>query len=72
MLKRFPNQLFTDNWRAIIKREPGWETTLIQGDLSVVGQALSPCGYRLKVRIVDFSRRPGGLPGDIGMTLSWA
>ena len=24
--------------------------------------------YRLKVEIVDF---PGGMPGDVGMTLKW-
>ena len=29
---------------------------------------LRPRGYKLKVQIVDF---PDGLPGDIGMTLSW-
>jgi hypothetical protein len=28
-----------------------------------------PRGYKLKVQIVDFS---GGVPGDIGMTLSWS
>ena len=28
-----------------------------------------PRGYKLKVQIADF---PGGLPGDIGMTPSWA
>jgi hypothetical protein len=26
-------------------------------------------GYRLRVQIVDF---PKGMPGDVGMTLSWA
>jgi hypothetical protein len=29
---------------------------------------LRPRGYKLKAQIVDF---PGGLPGDIGMTLNW-
>jgi len=28
----------------------------------------STCGYKLKVQIIDF---PGGMPGDIGMSLSW-
>ena len=32
------------------------------------GKHLRPRGYKLKVQIVDF---PDGLPGDIGMTLSW-
>jgi putative tryptophan/tyrosine transport system substrate-binding protein len=29
---------------------------------------MRPRGYRLKMQVVDF---PGGIPGDIGITLSW-
>jgi hypothetical protein len=29
---------------------------------------MRPRGYRLKMQIVDF---PEGMPGDIGITLSW-
>jgi hypothetical protein len=31
-------------------------------------QHLRPLGYKLKVQIVDF---PGGMPGDVGITLKW-
>jgi len=68
---RFPNQLCTDKGRAINQQEPGWEETLI-GEPREMYQFwhkhLRPRGYKLKAQIVDF---PGGLPGDIGMTLNW-
>jgi len=31
-------------------------------------QYLQPRGYKLRFQIVDF---PNGMPGDIGVTLSW-
>jgi hypothetical protein len=69
---RFPNQLCTDRGRAINQGEPGWEATLtgLPKELHAFWQKyLRPRGYKLKVQIVDF---PGGMPGDIGMTLSWS
>lgn len=30
---------------------------------------LQPRGYKIKFQIVDF---PGGVPGDVGITLKWA
>ena len=68
---RFPNQLCTDRGRAINQMEPGWENTLTGLPKELVEfwrQHLKPHGYKLKVQIVDF---PGGMPGDVGMTLSW-
>ena len=68
---RFPNQLCTDNGRAINQREPGWENTLTGAPKEIYqfwDKYFRPRGYKLKVQIVDF---PGGLPGDIGMTVSW-
>jgi hypothetical protein len=68
---RFPNQLFTDRGRAINQQEPGWENTLtgLPKELYQFWQKyLRERGYKLKVQIVDF---PGGMPGEIGMTLSW-
>jgi hypothetical protein len=68
---RFPNELFTDRGRAINQTEPGWETTLtgLPKELHQFWQKyLQPRGYRLRFQIVDW---PGGLPGDIGITLSW-
>jgi hypothetical protein len=69
---RFPNQLCTDKGRAINQQEPGWEKTLTGSPKEIYQlwqQHFRPRGYKLKVQIVDF---PGGLPGDIGMSLSWA
>jgi hypothetical protein len=68
---RFPNQLCTDRGRAINQMEPGWEDTLTglpKELLEFWRKHLKDRGYKLRVQIVDF---PGGVPGDVGMTLSW-
>jgi len=68
---RFPNQLCTDKGRAINQQEPGWEKTLTGSPKEIYElwvKYFRPRGYKLTVQVVDF---PGGLPGDIGMTLSW-
>jgi hypothetical protein len=68
---RFPNRLCTDKGRAINQQEPGWESTLT-GLPKEIHQLWAKYfrsrGYKLKVEVVDF---PGGMPGDIGMTLKW-
>src|SRR6516165_12356457 len=69
---RFPNLLCTDKGRAINQQEPGWEKTLTGVPKEIYQlweKYFRPRGYRLRVQIVDF---PHGMPGDIGMTLSWA
>jgi hypothetical protein len=68
---RFPNQMCTDKGRAINQQEPGWEKTLTGVPKEIYDlwhKYFRPRGYKLKVQIVDF---PGGMPGDVGMTLSW-
>jgi hypothetical protein len=68
---RFPNQLCTDRGRAINQMEPGWEDTLTglpRELLEFWRKHLKDRGYKLRVQIVDF---PGGVPGDVGMILSW-
>ena len=68
---RFPNVLCTDRGRAINQQEPGWEKTLtgVPKELYEFWQEhLKPRGYKLKLQIVDF---PGGVPGDIGISLGW-
>jgi hypothetical protein len=68
---RFPNQLCTDRGRAINQQEPGWENTLTGLPKELFHfwkQYLQPRGYKLRFQIVDFS---GGIPGDVGVTLSW-
>jgi hypothetical protein len=68
---RFPNQLCTDRGRAINQQEPGWEQTLTgvpKEIYQVWHKHFRPRGYRLRVQIIDF---PGGMPGDIAMSLCW-
>ena len=68
---RFPNSLCTDRGRAINQMEAGWENTLT-GMAKEIYQLwadyLQPRGYRIRYQVIDFS---GGVPGDIGITVSW-
>jgi hypothetical protein len=68
---RFPNTLCTDKGRAINQMEPGWEKTLTgipKEIFQLWTDYLKPRGYRIAYQIIDF---PGGVPGDIGITISW-
>jgi hypothetical protein len=70
-IDRFPNGLFTDRGRAINQAEPGWENTLtgIPKEIYLFWKAhLQPRGYKIRYQIIDF---PGGMPGDVGVILSW-
>jgi hypothetical protein len=68
---RFPNSLCTDHGRAINQMEKGWEKTLTgipKEIFQLWSDYLQPRGYRIRYQIVDF---PGGVPGDISVTISW-
>ena len=68
---RFPNAMCTDHGRAINQAEPGWEKTLTglpKEMYQLWYDHLREKGYKLRYQIIDF---PGGMPGDIGITLSW-
>lgn len=68
---RFPNTLCTDRGRAINQMEKGWESTLTgipKEIFQLWSDYLQPRGYRIRYQVVDFS---GGVPGDIGVTISW-
>jgi hypothetical protein len=68
---RFPNTLCTDRGRAINQQEPGWEDTLtgLPNEIyQLWAKYFRARGYKLRVEIIDF---PGGMPGDVGMTLKW-
>ena len=68
---RFPNSLCTDRGRAINQREPGWEKTLTGLPKELYDfweKYLKLRGYKVGFNIVDF---PGGMPGDVGVTLRW-
>jgi hypothetical protein len=69
---RFPNQLCTDKGRAINQQEAGWEDTLTRVPREIYqlwAKYFRERGYKLRVEIVDF---PGGMPGDVAMTLKWS
>jgi len=68
---RFSNKLCTDGGRAINQQEAGWEDTLtgLPKELMRFWKThLASRGYRVKLQIADW---PGGVPGDVSMTLSW-
>jgi hypothetical protein len=68
---RFPNSLCTDRGRAINQMEAGWENTLTGMPKEIYqlwADYLQPRGYRIRYQVIDFS---GGIPGDIGITVSW-
>lgn len=68
---RFPNALCTDGGRALNQGEAGWEDTLtgIPREIYELWQEhLKPRGYKIRYQVIDY---PGGVPGDIGVTLSW-
>ncbi|MDN3273340.1 hypothetical protein QWJ07_03735 [Frankia sp. RB7] len=71
LVYRFPNSLCTDKGRAINQMERGWETTLTgipKEIFQLWTDHLKPRGYRIAYQVIDF---PGGIPGDIGVTISW-
>jgi hypothetical protein len=68
---RFPNSVCTDSGRAINQAEEGWEKTLtgIPKEIYEFWQRqLKPRGYHMRYEIIDY---PGGMPGDVGIFLSW-
>jgi hypothetical protein len=68
---RFPNAMCSDFGRAINQAEPGWENTLTGVPKEIYQlwcDYLRPRGYKLRFQVLEF---PGGMPGDIGVTLSW-
>ena len=68
---RFPNHICTDNGRAINQVEEGWENTLTGIPKEIYEfwkRQLKPRGYHIRYEIIDY---PGGMPGDVGVFLSW-
>ena len=68
---RFPNTLCADGGRAINQREPGWENTLTgipKEIFQLWADYLKPRGYRIGYQIID---HPGGVLGDIAITIVW-
>jgi hypothetical protein len=71
MVLRFPNELCTDGGRAINNNESGWPKTLTGFPKDIYEKwqlGFRDQGYRLTAKILEF---PGGMPGDVGMYMSW-
>ena len=71
LIYSFPSELCTDGGRAINNADATWPGTL-QGKakqlLDKYEAVARPAGYHLKAQIINF---PGGVPGDVGLFLSW-
>ena len=68
---RFPHSLCSDDGRAINQAETGWETTLTGIPKEIYDfwkRQLQPRGYHIRYETLNY---PGGMPGDIGIILSW-
>ena len=68
---RFPNELCSDRGRRINNSEPDWEKTL-EGRPKLAyelwHERLRPLGFGLKAEVLEY---PGGMPGDIGLFVTW-
>jgi len=71
LLLRFPCELCSDGGRAINAPQADWPETL-RGEAAEIyhlwERDLKPTGFHLIAQVLDF---PGGIPGDIGLTLVW-
>ena len=68
---RFPNELCSDRGRRINNSEPEWEKTLEGRPKAAYDfwhDHLRPLGFHLKAEVLEY---PGGMPGDIGLFLTW-
>jgi hypothetical protein len=67
----FPASYFNDGGRRINNNEPDWPDSL-EGHAKKAyvyfEKELRPLGYKVRVEILDY---PGGLPGNVGLFLSW-
>jgi CBS domain-containing protein len=71
LMLRFPSQLCSDGGRAVNLPESSWPDTL-RGEAAEVylrwELEIKPHGFNLTARVLDY---PDGMPGDIGLFLSW-
>jgi hypothetical protein len=71
LVVRFPSEYCTDGGRTINNFEPGWSDTLTgfaKRAHEFWQKELEPQGYKVRAQIMDF---PGGVPGDVGLFLTW-
>ena len=69
---RFPSEVCLDGGRAINNAKPDWPASLTGQPRALYEyyqNVLRPAGYHIRATILNF---PGGIPGDVGLFLSWA
>jgi hypothetical protein len=67
----FPSEYCTDGGRAINNYEPNWPETLTgfaKKAHEFYEKELRQKGYKVRAQIMNY---PGGMPGDVGVFLSW-
>lgn len=72
LVMRFPVALCTDHGRAINNSDADWPESLTGRPRQAYEfwrDHVRQAGYRLKAMIIEW---PGGMPGDVGLFLSWA
>lgn len=68
---QFPSTYCNDRGRAINNLEADWPKSLegfAKNAYAFFEKELRPHGYKLRAQILDY---PGGMPGDVGLFLSW-
>src|SRR5262245_55728127 len=71
MAVRFPASYCNDHGRRINNLEPDWPDSLegfAKKAYDYYIAELKPLGFKLTAQILDY---PGGMPGTVGLTLSW-
>jgi hypothetical protein len=71
MVFSFPSTFCSDGGRAINNFDPSWPETLTgfaKKAHEYFEAKLKPNGYKLRMQIINY---PGGVPGDVGVFLSW-
>jgi hypothetical protein len=67
----FPSSYCSDGGRRINIADPEWPSTLTgfaKDAFSFYDHELRPLGYKLRAEIINF---PGGMPGEICLSLAW-
>jgi hypothetical protein len=67
----FPSAWTTDHGRRINNNEPDWPDSLDGFAKRAYGfylREMQPLGFKLRAQILNY---PGGMPGDVGLFLSW-
>ena len=71
LVMRFPSEWLPDQGRSITSHDPAWRQRLSgfpKRAYEFYERELAPRGFQLKVQIIDW---PGGMPGDVGWSLTW-